>query len=102
MRLFCFLTMLMFSAAPLIAIAQQAEPHWCAISNEGASNCSFASLAQCRASVSGVGGHCMPEAPIGHRQPGAAKTASAPDPQLDALLERVNRKSEKLILCRGC
>jgi hypothetical protein len=78
------------------------QQRWCSISNEGYSNCSFASLPACRASISGTGGNCMPEAPVGHRQPGTAKKASAPDAQLDALLDRVNKKNDKLILCRGC
>jgi hypothetical protein len=52
--------------------------------------------------VAGTGGNCMPQAPVGHRQPGTAKKTAPPDAQLDALLDRVNKKSDKLILCRGC
>jgi hypothetical protein len=47
----------------------RAEFTWCAISNEGTINCWFTSMDQCRATVSGVGGFCMPQAPVGHRQP---------------------------------
>jgi hypothetical protein len=96
------LGVLLLSATPLVAAAAPPEQHWCAISNEGASNCSFASLAQCRVNVLGTGGNCIPEAPVGHRQPGTARTASAPDADLDALIDRVNKRTEKLILCKGC
>jgi hypothetical protein len=89
-------------AAALWAASAQAQQRWCAISNEGANNCSFASLGDCRATVAGTGGNCMPQAPVGHRQPSTAKTPAPPDTQLDALLDRVNKKSDKLILCRGC
>jgi hypothetical protein len=97
------LAALLLTAASFIAAAAPAEQQrWCSISNEGYNNCSFASLSDCRAVVTGTGGTCIPEAPVGHRQPGTAKTPSAPDPQLDALLDRVNKKNDKLILCRGC
>ena len=95
-----FLAILLLSAAPFILPAKAQQ--WCAISNEGANNCSFASLGDCRATVAGTGGNCMPQAPAGHRQSGTAKKAAPPDAQLDALLDRVNKKSDKLILCRGC
>jgi uncharacterized protein DUF3551 len=83
------------------SIAPAAAQRWCSISSEGYNNCSFASIADCRADVSGTGGNCFPEAPVGHRQPGNAKP-SPPDTKLDALLDRVNKKNDKLILCRGC
>jgi Protein of unknown function (DUF3551) len=92
-------------ALPLLAAAfvipAEAQQRWCSISNEGYNSCSYASLSDCRASMTGTGGNCIPEAPVGHRQPGNAKP-SAPDPQLDALLDRVNKQNDKLILCRGC
>ena len=47
----------------------KADLHWCAISNQGAGNCSFTTIEQCRAEVSAMGGFCLPEAPVGHRQP---------------------------------
>ena len=53
------------------------DPRWCAISNEGASNCSFAKMDQCRAEVSGLGGYCVPQAPVGHRQPTEASIEAA-------------------------
>jgi Protein of unknown function (DUF3551) len=92
--------LLLVAAVP--PASAQAQQQWCAISNEGANNCSFASLADCRATMAGTGGNCMPQAPVGHRQPGNAKTPAAADTQLDALLDRVNKKSDKLLLCRGC
>jgi uncharacterized protein DUF3551 len=95
-----FLAVLLLSV-PFILPAS-AQQRWCAISNEGSSNCGFASLADCRATATGTGGNCMPQAPVGHRQSGSARTPAPPDTQLDALLERVNRKNDKLILCRGC
>jgi hypothetical protein len=90
------------SAATLAMADAQAQQRWCASSNEGYNNCSFASIAQCRETVSGTGGNCIPEAPVGHRQPGTSRKPSPPDPTLDALLDRVNKKSDSLILCRGC
>jgi hypothetical protein len=95
------LAVLLLSAASFILPAK-AQQQWCAISNEGGNNCSFASQADCRATMAGTGGNCMPQAPAGHRQPGTAKTPAPPDTQLDALLDRVNKKNDKLILCRGC
>jgi hypothetical protein len=95
------LAVLMLSVTPFVLPAQ-AQQQWCAISNEGANNCAFASLAECRATVAGTGGNCMPQAPAGHRQSGTAKAPAPSDTQLDALLDRVNKRSDKLILCRGC
>jgi hypothetical protein len=60
--------MIVVAAGSFINTAK-ADPHWCAISNKGTSNCSFATIEQCRAEVSGMGEFCMPEAPVGHRQP---------------------------------
>jgi hypothetical protein len=98
------LATLVLAAAASFPEAAKTEPHWCSISSDGASNCSFVSMDQCRASVSGIGGSCMPEAPVGHLQPRRAGNTgpAAKDEKLDALLERVNRQNDKLILCRGC
>jgi hypothetical protein len=97
------LTAFILSAAGTViandnAIAQR----WCAISNQGASNCGFATMDQCRAEVSGNGGSCIPEAPVGHRQPVAASVRPLPKDDLDALQDRLNKKNNQLILCRGC
>lgn len=51
------------------------EYPWCAVYSEstvGATNCGFATLAQCRATISGVGGVC---------QPNPAYVGPAPRPQ---------------------
>jgi hypothetical protein len=60
--------MIVVAAGSFIKTAE-ADPHWCAISNQGAGNCSFTTIEQCHAEVSGMGGFCMWEAPVGHRQP---------------------------------
>ena len=94
---------LLLTATASFIDAANAQQRWCAISNEGSSNCSFASMTDCRAQVSGSGGNCMPEAPVGHRQPTpSARAANLPKDNLDAMLERVNKKDSKIQLCRGC
>ncbi|MCW5695071.1 MAG: DUF3551 domain-containing protein [Pseudolabrys sp.] len=50
-----------FLAAPKPAAAETIYP-WCAIYSErtvGATNCGFSTLAQCRATISGIGGMCV-------------------------------------------
>jgi hypothetical protein len=97
------LATLLLSAGMFILADGAAAQRWCAISNQGSTNCGFTTVDQCRSEVSGTGGSCMPEAPVGHLQPRAANARPAPkDEKLDALLERVNKKSDSLILCRGC
>ncbi len=54
-----------FSLSPLAVGGAQAgiEYPWCAVYSEstvGATNCGFSTLAQCRATISGVGGMCIP------------------------------------------
>ena len=97
------LTALILSAAGMVIVDDNAiAQSWCAISNQGAGNCGFSTIDQCRAEVSGNGGSCIPEAPVGHRQPTAANVRPVPKDNLDALQERVNRRNDKLNLCRGC
>jgi hypothetical protein len=51
----------MFLAVPSPAQASERYP-WCAVYSErsvGATNCGFVSLAQCRATVMGIGGSCQ-------------------------------------------
>ena len=55
----------------------KADPRWCAISNQGTGTCSFTTIEQCRAAASGIGGFCMWEAPVGHRQPTRAAIEAA-------------------------
>lgn len=48
-------------SAPKPAAAEIIYP-WCAVYSErtvGATNCGFSTLAQCRATISGVGGWCV-------------------------------------------
>jgi hypothetical protein len=82
----------------------KAEFRWCSISNEGASSCSFTTIEQCRAAILGTGGFCMPQAPVGHRQPRASdRPATIPKDESDRRLEQQNRKLDRdLQLCRGC
>src|SRR3954462_1606865 len=96
------LTALILSAGTVSVADNAVAQSWCAISNQGAANCGFATIDLCRAEVSGNGGSCMPEAPGGHRQPVAASVRPLPKDNLDALQERVNKQNNKLILCRGC
>jgi hypothetical protein len=97
------LTALILSAAGTIIVDDRAiAQSWCAISNQGAANCGFATMDQCRAEVAGNGGSCIPEAPVGHRQPVAANVRPLPKDNLDALQDRVNKQNDKLILCRRC
>jgi hypothetical protein len=90
-------------AAAGIFITPASAGRWCAISNEGYTNCSYPDQPQCRAQVAGSGGNCMPEAPVANVQPRAiyAKNPGR-DEKFDAMLDRVNKKNDKLILCRGC
>jgi hypothetical protein len=97
------LTALILSAAATVITADNAAAQsWCAISNQGAANCGFSTMDLCRAEVAGNGGSCIPEAPVGHRQPVAANVRPVPKDNLDALQDRVNKKNDKLILCRSC
>ncbi len=95
------LTALILSAAVTVVTDAVAQS-WCAISNQGAANCGFSAIDLCRAEVSGNGGSCIPEAPVGHRQPTGANVGPVPKDNLDALQNRINKKNDKLILCRGC
>jgi hypothetical protein len=59
------LAALCFLAAGAFAAPAQADPYrWCADYGGGArgsaTNCGFVTLEQCRATVSGAGGYCVP------------------------------------------
>jgi hypothetical protein len=58
-------------------VPAKADPRWCTIPNQGTGNCSFTTIEQCHAKVSGVSGFCMWEAPVGHRQPTRASIEAA-------------------------
>jgi hypothetical protein len=76
-RIRAALAAMIVAAAGSFIKTAKADPHWCAISNQGAGNCSFTTIEQCRAEVSGMGGFCMWEAPVGHRQPTRAAIEAA-------------------------
>jgi hypothetical protein len=65
-----FIALILSAAGTVIVTDNAVAQRWCAISNQGAANCGFPTIDQCRSEVSGNGGSCMPEAPVGHRQPG--------------------------------
>src|SRR5262245_1721019 len=60
----CYLATTAASAISLFLIAgpaAAADPYkWCAAYRNGSNNCGFTTIEQCRASVSGVGGSCVP------------------------------------------
>jgi hypothetical protein len=77
---------------------------FCAVNHEGATNCGFTSVERCRNEVQADGGFCIPQAPIGHRQPrardlppGVAREEANP-PQSP----RARRLDRDLQICRGC
>jgi hypothetical protein len=74
---------------------------YCAVSNQGAANCAFTSVERCRDETRADGGFCIPQAPVGHRQPRAADVPSATSK--DAAERRQERQLDRsLQLCRGC
>jgi hypothetical protein len=75
---------------------------FCAVNNQGATNCSFTSIT-CRDEVKGDGGFCIPQAPVGHRQPRAAEVTGSGDDTVNPKQDQRNRKLDRsLQLCRGC
>jgi hypothetical protein len=83
-----------------IASAKTAS-FWCAISDEGASNCSFVSIGQCLAAVSGAGGYCMREAQIEVRP----RAADYPANNAKSAKKDYTHQRDVPIdihICRGC
>lgn len=78
---------------------------FCAVNSQGATNCAFTSIDRCRDEVRGDGGFCIPEAPVGHRQPRAADLP-AQTPKEAAEIQKERQRQRKLDrslqLCRGC
>jgi hypothetical protein len=79
----------------------KAEIRWCSISDEGANNCSFVSVAQCLAAVSRSGGYCMPEAQMNDSE------LRASDSSTSEAKKPVNRRQHRNLpidihICRGC
>jgi len=77
---------------------------FCAVNNQGATNCAFTSIERCRNEVQADGGFCIPGAPVGHRQPrardlppGVAREEANP-PQS----ARARKLDRDLQICRGC
>jgi Protein of unknown function (DUF3551) len=55
-----FLVALVITVVPLTGSGARAAP-WCAnYSPDNGTNCGFYTIEQCRAAISGVGGHCTP------------------------------------------
>jgi hypothetical protein len=48
------------AALPLTSVGARAEGTWCAYDTKGTTNCGFYSYAQCMATLSGLGGSCVP------------------------------------------
>ena len=77
---------------------------FCAVTNQGATNCAFTSITRCRDEVRADGGFCIPQAPIGHRQP---RAADLPKETLNDAAETRQQQRDRnldrsLQLCRGC
>jgi Protein of unknown function (DUF3551) len=99
-----FVGLLAISVIILATASGTAAQRWCAISYEGASNCAFETMDLCRAATSGTGGFCIPEAPVGHRQPTTSSVGKPPpQDQLGHDIEKMNRHLDRsLEICRGC
>ena len=62
--------------------AASADPYkWCAIESGGGTNCGFATVEQCRATISGMGGSCEPKQVV---PPNLSPAARAAAPKTDA------------------
>jgi len=77
---------------------------FCAVNSQGTTNCAFTSIERCREEVKGDGGFCIPQAPIGHRQPRAADLPKeTSNDAADLRQQQRDRKLDRsLQLCRGC
>jgi hypothetical protein len=60
-------------------------PRWCAWLADGSASCGFTTIEQCRDTIRGLGGSCVPVAPVGHRQPTPAS--------IDAARKKLNRQA---------
>ena len=74
---------LLFAASVTIgvytaSVANAADPYrWCAVAGQsGGTNCGFVTLAQCNASINGVGGSCEPKQIIPAGLSPAARSAA--------------------------
>jgi len=78
---------------------------YCAVSNQGATNCAFTSVERCRDETRADGGFCIPQAPVGHRQPRVGdvpneKNLTDPNDPLSKENALLDRKIKSI--CRGC
>jgi hypothetical protein len=65
---------------------------WCAVQNDGGTNCGFVTIEQCRATISGSGGFCEPKQVVPpNLSPAARAAAPKTDPSggKDRLMECV-------------
>jgi hypothetical protein len=93
---------LLLAVLAMHAADAKAEIRWCSISDEGASNCSFASVAQCLAAVSGAGGYCIREAQISDSEPRAADSSTS-EVKRPVKNQRQRRNLPiDIHICRGC
>lgn len=87
----------------VIAEEIKAQQMFCAVNSQGATNCSFSSIDACRDEVRGDGGFCLPQAPIGHRQPRATASNDFGDDTVNPRQDQRNKKLDRsLNICRGC
>ncbi len=89
----------------VLAEEVKAQQMFCAVNSQGATNCSFTSIDACRDDVRGDGGFCIPQAPVGHRQPRAAEVTGSGggnDTVNPAQDQRNRRLDRSLNFCRGC
>ena len=87
----------------LLAESARAQT-FCAVNSEGAANCGFSEIDRCRDEVRANGGFCIPQAPVGHRQPRASDLPSAvakeeANPPQSPRSRRIDRD---LQICRNC
>jgi hypothetical protein len=57
--------------------AASSDPYkWCAVESDGGTNCGFATIEQCRATISGKGGACEPKQVVPPNLSPAARAAA--------------------------
>ena len=93
------LAVLIVAFAPFVAPVHAADQRFCAIEKDGGRNCSYASMADCQTAMTLKTEKCVSEAAAAVRP---AKADAAAYDELDKILDRVNKKADSLILCRGC
>ncbi len=83
------------------AVDAKTEILWCSISDEGSSNCSFASVAQCLSAVAGAGGYCMREAQVSDNELRAAGKSRS-EAKSRAKHKQNGNLPIDIHFCRGC